>query len=245
MSNLTEVGGDFVVGDDFNLVRDKRGLWTGSQVYYIRKSRLLSLMPKIGSEHPSFSWVRLEDVTCNGEEAGWVKVDAKYNGVQDLGLDDAEAEVENPPEYTLTTSLAEEPLETHPKYVEALSVADIQEASRLAKDPPVDEDKKPVEVDVSEWDELKVELYDFLRRGVESFRDPKVTWTKRWVSTERPGDLNDVGKIDEPEGSPPSAAEGRNWMNMGLNSTERSAVFENEVTWEMSGRGGYLAKLYS
>ena len=71
------------------------------------------------------------------------------------------------------------------------------------------------------------------------------TWTKRWVSTSRPADLNKVGKIDNPSGDPPAVAEGRNWMNMGLNSTEKSAVFDNEESWELSGRGGYLEELYA
>jgi hypothetical protein len=241
---ITEAGGDFVINDEFEITRDERGMWSGTQTFFIRKARLLELMPAARSAHPSFGWMYLGDAVCRGESGGWVKVDGKYAGVGVVGAEDEE-EVVNPPRYTLNTSLSEEPLETHPRYVDNLTVEEIQVASKLAKDPPVDENKEPIAVDTSDWPAEAVELYDLLRRGVESYRDPKVTWTKSWVSTSQPGSLNDVGEIDTPEGSPPSVAAGRNWMNMGLNSSETAGIYENEITWELSGRGGYLAVLYS
>ena len=89
------------------------------------------------------------------------------------------------------------------------------------------------------------ELYNKLRRGQESYLDPKVSWRKEWVSNTRPTNLNDVGDIVTPDGDPPTPAAGRNWLHMGLESRQRGKVFENSEVADLSGRGGWDDDIYA
>ena len=115
----------------------------------------------------------------------------------------------------------------------------------LATNPPRGEDGKTVkEPDTTGWAVEKLELYNDTKKGIEAYREPRVTWSKRWISKEKPTGLNDIGNIDTTDGDPPQVSSGRNWLNVGIRSRERGKVYENEVTWELSGRGGWLARYY-
>lgn len=229
---------------DFSLTRDKTGLWTGMQVFTCARAELLEVLPARRAVHPLFDWVYEDGTTVSGlEDDTLCRVEVRYAGAAYVGEDNEEEA--NPPEYTLEVSVSEEPLETHPRYVDALTEEDIREAVELAKNPPREDDGTLSTVSQTGWAALKSELYDYLLQGFENYRDPKATWTKRWVSDARPTDLNEVGKIQTPDGSPPAVASGRNWINAGLRSTERGVVFENEQVWELSGRGGWDTNIYT
>jgi len=148
-------------------------------------------------------------------------------------------------EYYLEVSTSEEPIETHHRYDE-LDPQDILEAVELARNPPKSEDgKKVVKAATKNWDPKKLELYKDARKGIEAYREPRVTWTKRWVSKESPAGLNKIGEIDDPDGDPPAVAAGRDWLNMGIRSRLRGKIHENEITWELSGRDGWNENYYS
>ena len=227
---------------ELGLTRDDRGLWSGSQVYYCPKERLAELAPAHRSVHPDYPWLTLETLRVTGEEGRWLRLDASYAGVLNFTTDDGDAD--EGATYSLDITLSEEPLETHPRYAD-LAADEVQVAVSLARNPSMDENNQPVQPDTSEWPELQLELYDFVRTGFESYRDGKVTWTRNWVSDERPSNLNEVGDIYEPRGNPPAVAAGRNWLFVGLRSLERGGVFENSEVGELSGRGGWNEVIYS
>ncbi len=231
-------------GHEINLTRDKRGFWSGTQVYFLHRDYLMTLTPANGSAHPDYDWLKLETVAASDGEGDWLKLDCEYAGI-DASLENADPNDPPQPVYTLDLALSEEPLETHPRYVDALDEDDLQEAVTKAKSPARDSDGELVEVDTTGWSSEQVELYNSLRRGFDKFRDPKVTWTMEWVSDARPGNLNDIGEIDNPAGNPPAVAAGRNWLFSGLTSVERAASFENTKVWELSGRGGWDTTIYS
>lgn len=233
--------GELIPTPNFRFSRDQAGLWTGRQEYHCPKNELARLIPGRGEAHHFMTFMGVSKVEIVGMAGQLVKMSVEYAGYQP-GEDDAGESDEA--EYTLALSTSEEPIETHPRY-DALSDFDIQEARELALNPPKPADgKKITEVDTTGWDPLKVELFEDLRKGLEAYREPRVTWTKRWVSNARPDDLNRIGEIDVPEGSPPAPAAGRNWLNAGITSRERGEVFENEMVWELSGRGGWSTRYY-
>lgn len=227
---------------DFSLTRDKSGLWTGSQTYYCQKENLETLAPARYSAHPDFSWLVCDgDLECTGEEGGWVRIVAKYYGVIDIDV-----ALSNPPEYAIGRTTADEPLETSPRFVDALSVEDIREAVELAKNPVRKDDGTISAPDQTGWAPLKTELFEKLQGGRESFRDPRTTYSKKWVSADKPTtEIATVGYIDTPDGDPPTLESGRNWMNIGVTSNQRGEVWENEQNWEGSGRGGWDADEYT
>lgn len=232
--------GNFQPTNNFDFKRDQAGLWTGFHEYHCKQSELARLIPPNGTPHQFMLWLGVSGVRIAGVAGGLVRVFVDFAGAQ-FGPDGATEEAE----YTLTLSTSEEPVETHHRY-DDLSDFDIQEARELALNPPKARDGKSIkEADTDGWDGLKLELYDDLRSGLEAYREPRVMWTKRWVSDSRPDDLNRIGEIDTPEGDPPQPAAGRDWLNAGLVSKERGDVFENELSWELSGRGGWNERYYA
>lgn len=238
MSDRFHPGG-LIPTPNFSFTRDQAGLWTGTHEFHCPKEELAALIPSRGEAHHFIGFLGVSKVTINGMAGALIRMIVHYAGYQP-GEDGESEEAE----YTLSLSTSEEPIETHPRY-DALSDFDIMEAVELARNPPKSADGKKVrEVDTSGWDALKVELYQDIQAGLEAYREPRVTWTKRWVSDQRPQNLNAIGEIDTPEGSPPPVAAGRNWLNAGMTSRERGEVFENEITWELSGRGGWNTRYY-
>jgi len=227
---------------EYTLTRDDKGMWSGVQTFHCKTENLALLVPAKGSVHPDYAWMAADAARVTGEEGGWCRVEVDYYGY--IAVDDGQGGEEPPaPSYVLDLSVSEEPLESDP-YFDDLDADDIQEAVRLAKSPKVDDDGVPVPAVTTGWDTKKVKLYDALRSGWDSVRDPKATWTEEWVSDSMPDDLNDIGKIFSPAGGPPTVAAGRNWLMVGLQSRKRGLVYENTRTAELSGRGGWDTDVY-
>ena len=236
--------GELTQTGDLSLSRDRKGLWTGRQGYYCQKADLINLVPERESEHPDFPFLLCDDVQVTGEEKGWCKIEARYYGALSTS-DSTSINEDNPPEYSLDLSVSEEPLETHPRYVDNLTVAEIQEAVDKATNPPKDKAGELKVVDQAGWGAGKIELYDFLRGGLVSYRDPKVSWSESWVDDEMPN-LNKIGEIvANPAGNPPALAAGRNWLLTGIKMVPRGGIFECSKVYEASGRGGWKTVLYS
>ncbi len=233
--------GNLVPMPGFRARKDRAGMWTGSQKYHCKENELASLLPRQGSVHPKMDFMALDEVEFEIMQEGLVIVTGHYAGASFGGGAGGVPE----DEFSLEISTSEEPIQTHFRY-ESETAEDIVEAVELATNPPLEDDGKSVaEIDQTGWSALKVELYDDVRKGIESYREPRVSWTRRWVSQSKPTGLNEIGKIGTPDGDPPAIAAGRNWLNMGMRSVQRGEIFENEVTWELSGRGGWLARYYA
>lgn len=227
---------------DWSAKSDQKGLWTGSQEFFCQRDNIGTLLPSIGASWSLFPWMYVTDREIIGEGGKMVRLRLTFEGAN---MDNASGGGGVPvPQYSLRVSLSEEPLTTHPRY-STLSKDDIIEAYTLATDPPRSEDGKSVlEISTTGWPALKIELYEKLQNGVEAYRDPKVSWVKKWVDDELPTNLNTIGEIGTPPGSPPAVAADRNWLFAGLQSDERGGVYELEETWELSGKGGWDENLY-
>jgi len=236
--------GGIVFTDEYSFAEDEMGIWQGDHTMYARIGSLMDDLPAKLSAHPVFTSLFMEKATISGSKAGWVRVVGRYVGL--LRGDGEEEPDDDDPQvrYTLGISLSDDPLETFNDYVDGLTPVQIQEASEWAKNPPKDDDGEVQQPDTSGWPALQVELFEYLSQGVVSYRVPRPTWTKSWVSTARPANLNVVGKINTPPNAP-SASEDRNWLCAGLTSVQLGKVFENEQVWELSGRGGWITKFYS
>ena len=243
MGNKIYHPGNLVAMPGFKASKDRAGLWTGTQMYHCTERELLALMPRQGSPHPKFPYLALETVSFEIFQEGLAKITAGYAGAS-FGFDGSSEPEE---EYNLDISTSEEPISTHFRYTDGLSAQDIAEAVELATNPPRSESGKTVkEVDTTQFGALQKELYDDTQKGIEAYREPRVTWSKRWISKDLPTDLNQIGKkTKKPEGEPPQVANDRDWLNIGIRSRIRGKVYENEVTWELSGRGGWLDRYYS
>jgi hypothetical protein len=234
--------GDLTKNYRFEATSDRRGLWKGWQEFSCQKDRVGVLLPYIGSSWELFPFMAVTDRQIVGTEGGMCRVRVNYEGANTgggAGGGGGPVEV-----YSLRVTLSEEPITTHPRY-DDLDDADIVEAYELATNPPREKDGKSLkEIDTSGWDPLKIELFEDVQKGIEAYRDPKVSWVKKWVDDQLPTNLNDIGEISTPEGDPPTVAAGRNWLFTGLQSDERGGVYELEATWELSGKGGWNTRYY-
>lgn len=236
--------GGAVFSDQYSFDEDEKGIWQGSHTFYVRIEMLVDDIPAKFSAHPIFTSLFLEKVSIAGGKAGWVQCSGKYVGLL-RGDGEDEPDDDSPQvRYNLGISLSDDPIETFSDYVDNLTPLQIQEASEWAKNPPKDEAGEVMSPDVTAWPDKMEELYDYLSRGLVSYRVPRPTWTKSWVASARPANLNVVGKINTPPNAP-SASEDRNWLCVGLTSVQTGKIYENEQVWELSGRGGWIEKFYS
>lgn len=212
-------------------------MWTGTQTFYCTQDELYSLAPAQNSPHPIYTWLTLDSLTVTGEEGGWVRIDAHYAGAQfESGAGAPE------PTKTLSRTLTEQPLATHPMF-DSLGEEEKQEAVYLALNPALDDEGKVKLPDTSGWDPLKLDLFNRYRKGQTSYLDPKVTYSREYVSQNEPDDLNAVGETDTPPGAP-SVASGRDWLFMGSEMVQRGDVYEIVDTWELSSRDGWDSDIY-
>tara|TARA_R110002167_G_scaffold82978_1_gene226007 strand:- start:6074 stop:6799 length:726 start_codon:yes stop_codon:yes gene_type:complete len=241
MENVIRHPGGLVAMPGFQARRDGAGLWTGTQKYHCRENELARVMPRQGASHAKMNFMAVDEVEFEILQEGLCVVTAHYAGASFGGGAGGEPE----DEYILAISTGEEPVGVHHRY-EGLSDFDVAEAVELGSNPPKTiTGMKLREVDQTGWPALKSELFQDVQRGMESYFEPRATWTRRWVSEEVPSELNEIAKISTPTGSPPPPGAGRNWLNMGIRSQQRGKVYENEMTWELSGRGGWDEKYYA
>jgi hypothetical protein len=80
--------------------------------------------------------------------------------------------------------------------------------------------------------------------GVRGFLSPGAIWRKNYVTSTQPNDISVVGKVDTPEGSPPSVASGRTWLYNGLTWEQRGLVYTVKKEWLLSGREGWNTTIY-
>lgn len=83
--------------------------------------------------------------------------------------------------------------------------------------------------------------------GIQVFDDTAVSYISKFVSSGRRTDL--FGKIEticNPDGNPPGFDGGRNWKLSDIDENEigLGAFYEYEVTWELSGQGGWYPGIY-
>lgn len=237
--------GGLVVTDEYSFAEDETGLWSGTQTMYVRLSSLAADMPARESVHPFMPGMYLETKAISGEKAGWVKVTGTYKGIPGLEAGESVDPGDTAPEvrYRLSIGYSEDPIQTNPEF-DGVSDALKQMITEAAENPKIDADGNVVEPDTAAWGASGLLLYDLLRSGVKSYRVPRPTWSKSWVTDSPPANLNDVGKrfLAAPEA--PAVAGGRDWLCTGVTFEKQGLLYTNEQNWELSGPGGWIDELY-
>ena len=219
------------------LKSDRYGLWTGRLRYSILATRI-DLVPAIGEVHPLADWMRIEDRDITFAP-GRLLVDCSYVGASPDGLD-------TEPIYELQRNTNTEPIETHEKFVTTIAG---KPSAPLNGALFVDEDGNPTADDTRGiFHRFRLVLEGGDRNplaGTTGFLSPSNTlWTKSWTSKSKPTDGGAVGKVDTPEGGPPSYT-GCNWLYTGMQYTERQGVYSIRKVWMLSAEGGWIPVIYA
>lgn len=224
---------------DYSVQIDQEGKWTVTQVFACHREAAVRLMPRPGSTHPEVPFVAISRVTARISEADLAEITCVYSGAE---AREGEDEKENAV-YNMGLSLTEEPLLSHQRYKNLNGIE--REAIKLIlmgkeKD---DEGNRLRDKVVSA---LGQELLAKIDRGQTHYYSPRVTWRESWVRDKEAeaAELNDIGKISEPEGPVPTLANDRNWLLNGLNQTQEGKSFRLELEWLASDRGGWDPHIY-
>jgi len=210
---------------------DRFGVDSITREEFIPAAELSKLLRAKGSAHPRFNFMSLSRRSYQlGMGGAFYKVTYLYEGF-----------IESMPEptYELNGAVREEPIQTHEDFEEVLAGTPSAPANG-AKFIDPETGKPSTDNDAAVFDRFGRGPLE----GVSEFRTPAATWTVTRFATSRPTTARDLGKIDNPDGSPPSFGSDRNWMFIAMSYRQRGFVYEIRETWELSGRGGWNTLLY-
>lgn len=214
---------------------DRYGVDVITHVEEIPDAKFPQLMRHHGSVHPRFSTMAVSKISWQRGKNGFYRVTYTYEGFL-VSLPE--------PSYTLSISLAEEPIELHPKFAEIAGTPKNPKNGAIFVDPDTGKITKDNTRGVFREFSATIGGKENLKAGVEAYLLPGSTWTEVSYATKRPGDLGSLGEIDSPSGSPPSFGSGRNWLYSGAEYTKRGHIYEVRKTWLLSGRRGWDVDIY-
>lgn len=227
--------------DSSRVVRDRYGLDSGNVTWQVARAvwqgNPSANTPALGDAHPFCNWMHAEKVTWDFVP-GFVLFAAEYAGVNGSTT----------PVYELEMGASEEPIQTHPKFVSDIAGTPAVPANgAIFRD---EEGNKTRDNMKGIFDRFRVLLDDGSPNpfgGVTGYLNPQMTWTKTWITASKPNDLAQVGKIDTPEGAPPSLGGSRNWLYVALTYEERGGgnCYKVKKAWRASGARGWNTTLYS
>lgn len=184
--------------------------------------------------HPDFSTMLLTRRTGQRGKPGWWTVNYVFEGFL----------VSSPsPTYELTTSLSQEPIQTHPDFATF--------AGTPSTNPPINgsvfvdpdtgfESRKSNAI----WKEFAFKGTANEKAGIESYLAPGCEWRETKFQTTEPTGIRDVGTIENPAGPNPSLS-GRDWLAWGETYVRRGYIYQVTSTWKLSGRNGWDTDIYS
>jgi len=213
-----------------------------------------------------FSFLRLVEVSdISNLPGGFVSITVSFAGMQPSsvgGEGSVNADGETSPTYSLRGVARTKSLNEHWKWKELEEDEQIALGKLLTgewkwgPDPEVPEDgnytyeddpKFPVGGSVAA-DPIKSEnAIEFAKRiaqGRVTYEGASFEWSKQWQSTVgiQNSQLNKLGKIATPPGSPPSASGGRDWMLTSADQVQQGDgefLFTNQINFTLSEPGGW------
>lgn len=157
----------------------------------------------------------------------------------------------------MAISVSEEPIETHSRYAslsdeDRLKIQELKAGRYKALPAEVGQPTKYIQKvdgegvkEITFADELAAELAGKITKGFTSYLEPNQIYRVTVVSNNEvsAAKLNKVGKITSAPGAP-EVGGGRNWLFMGVNSTEEGGAFTHTYEFRLSGPGGFDADIY-
>lgn len=257
----------------FTATRGEAGGWTGSHTFAILRSAWANAsirnrfakgvaVTTLDTELNAFwEFLKVVEPRVTHEEGDFIFVETSLAGgggaqYGDGGLsDDAE------PTYRLNGQLQEAPLSQHSKWA---ALTDLEKAAlgflirgELVYDEPsnsvgtrtelsffVEEDSAGNDFVLTTPD--AIEFAKLIATGVTTYLRPSFTWTESTQGTDQltGAQINALGRISNPRGSPPEPSGARDWMLTGAFQEERGDLITTDLEWTLSERGGHNTFLY-
>lgn len=269
--------GTIIPESDFRTMQSENGGWNATQSFRVLKGDLdlVAIRNKFpaGATLVSldedcddyFAYLKLANIeSVETLEGGWTRIGVRFTGFAGAGSPNDPPLETTLPTYSLRGVLIEEPLSKHPKWAaltssekfalgllvngDAVSSPDFTGVGSYGEDgtwSAWEDDSGEIVLadDAAEFAEL-------IAQGNTTYKHASYEYTVRWednvgISATQ---LNDLGKIDSPSGSPPEPSGTRNWMLVGVNQEQQGTGnlrFSNELVYLLSESGGHNSFLYS
>jgi hypothetical protein len=91
-----------------------------------------------------------------------------------------------------------------------------------------------------------LEFLLLILNGETTYIVPSITWTEttQGETGMTAQQINKLGRISTPRGSPPTLTGSRNWMLTGASQEQRGTIYQTQIEWTVSERKGYNSFLY-
>lgn len=213
-----------------DITQDRYGLFEGRCTWMTAPDYFPNAIPAANSGHPLYPWLELERWSSRTQGA-FVAIEAEYYGISGN---------ESEPVYELSNSAGEFPIEGHPNFDGILSGAGLERSD------VVDENDRFIGFPVNPPGENNYPTGRNLS-GVEAFLGyGEVVWRKVWNARSAPsgGNLQVIGKVDSPEGNPPTPS-GRDWILITNSFNQRGKTYRRTKEWKLSGPDGANPDIYN
>lgn len=254
----------------FTATQAQEGGWTGTHTFAIRRtawnSNSIREEFRIGRAVTEldvnlstyFEFLKIASLTVLSDEGDFIMVQAGLAGAKSAQYG---AEGANSPVYRLTCSLQDASLSEHPKWKLFSDIEREALSNMISGDLVFDEASSTVGTrdERSFWVESNSEGTPYIIEGADArefakliaagqttYQRPAMVWTE---STQGNAGLTfdqiqKLGKIDVPGGSPPEPSGVRDWMLTSAFDEETGGLHRTELEWTMSEAGGFNPTLY-
>ena len=256
----------------FRCQQSENGGWTASHTIIVTRAGfdtagIQSLFAKgalltgVDSGIPTFfNFLKITDVSVSAEEGDLITLEVNAAGSSasqyELG-DGTGLDIYSLPTYELRGQLSDAPLSIHHKWV-ALSDADktylgalldgtyyYDIATGLIMGRYADGGVDYQSINQLTADDAK-SFAALIQQGQTTYERSQYTWTE---TTEGLGQLtaaqlNKLGLIATPRGTPPEAGGTRNWKLTSTTQSQQGELFRTNLEWQLSDNGGHNAFLY-
>lgn len=210
---------------------DYFGLDTATAVYKCPQDAF-GLVPKMLSPHPVWTWLYMEKRQVE-ISPGFLVTTGQYAGIEGG---------RTPSVFELSFAAAEEPIETHEKFLSDLAgKPSAPKNGAIFLDPRTGAVSTDDLVGIFEKFRINIGTERNLFAGIQAYLSPEATVRESWMSTSpvNPGAL--LGRINSP---PVAVIVPSNWLYTGASYQQRGKVYANTKEWRAAGRNGWNADIY-
>lgn len=257
--------GEFLPASDFTARQSDKGGWTATQSFRFLRSSLsdstfrnkfsFGVRATELDENLDDYWARLYLEKTHVRHDGPIGIiEVNYAGYAGLETN-GQVTLPTSPLYRLTGTLRDVPIGQHPT-VAGLSLEDRLLIGGIIQGLYLwDEGNTELKVvqgdgsDISSWPAADTQptagdATDWVKKVSEGWRSypaASFMWEKVWESEQgiATSTVNNLGKVDTPEGSPPTPSGGRDWMLLDASQEQKGELYRNRLAWELSEAGGW------
>jgi hypothetical protein len=210
-----------------------------------------------------FQFLKIVSIEVTSDEGDFTMVSTQLSGGEGATYDENDISSTSAPTYRLSGQLQDAPLSIHPKW-EALSEIEKAGLGLLIRgqaeyDLPSFkvgqysiEDETFYAIKDSSGAEIVMDAEDAkefalrIARGETTYLRPVITWTESAQGTNglTNAQLNKLGNIATPRGTPPEAAGTRDWMLTSAFQETTGELTTTDLEWTLSEKGGHDDFLY-